>query len=91
MWPQDGMPAIKASPTTGKPLLNFPSFHVLGEKDFMYEDGKAQVEYFSASSRHVYTHDQGHRFPPLPQSKDMYKDIADKVRRVVAAARATDV
>ncbi|RHY38851.1 hypothetical protein DYB34_002877 [Aphanomyces astaci] len=91
MWPQDGMPAIKASPATGKPLLNFPSFHVLGEKDFMYEDGKAQVGYFSASSRHVYTHDQGHRFPPLPQSKDMYKDIADKVRRVVAAARATDV
>ncbi|ETW01248.1 hypothetical protein H310_06832 [Aphanomyces invadans] len=84
MWPQDGMPDMYSAASPGKPQLAFPSFHIMGEKDFMYEESKAQVDYFSEATRHVYSHSQGHRFPPLPQYKDMYKEIAQKIRSVCA-------
>ncbi|KAF0695587.1 Aste57867_13627 [Aphanomyces stellatus] len=88
MWPADGMPSSSDNQgDAGNVQLNFPAIHVLGEKDFMYEDGKKQIEHYTASSRHVFTHAGGHRFPALPQYKDMYSEIAKTLHTVCAQAR----
>ncbi|KAF0695586.1 Aste57867_13626 [Aphanomyces stellatus] len=81
MWPVDGMPHdVPVDTATSKPILDFPSIHVLGQEDEMYEVGKSQVDNFSHASRHVFTHSGGHRFPALPEYKDMYATIAQTLR-----------
>ncbi|KAG9406026.1 hypothetical protein AC1031_003948 [Aphanomyces cochlioides] len=82
MWPVDGMPDLPVNEATGKPVVDFPSFHILGSKDHMYVVGLDQVSYFAESSRHVFTHNQGHRFPPLPQSRGIYQEIVQKLHAV---------
>ncbi|KAF0695588.1 Aste57867_13628 [Aphanomyces stellatus] len=80
MWPEDGMSVVPVNPDSGKQELDFPSFHVLGEQDFMYEDSKVQVEHYADSSRHVYTHAGGHRFPELPAHRDIYDSIVQHLK-----------
>ncbi|OQS02397.1 serine hydrolase (FSH1) [Thraustotheca clavata] len=85
LLPRDGMP--KNLLVDNKYLLKIPSLHILGEKDAIFKWGQHLVEAYESSSRHIYIHPDGHKFPTLPQSTHMYNEIASTLRSICEERR----
>ncbi|CAK4067272.1 unnamed protein product [Aphanomyces euteiches] len=74
--PRDGLPNDLVLP------FDIPSIHILGQQDEMLSLGHDLVETYSATSRKLYIHDEGHRFPALPKYKPMYVEMVEFLRHV---------
>ncbi|OQR98316.1 serine hydrolase (FSH1)-like protein [Achlya hypogyna] len=79
LLPRDAMPeALRIA--DGNYHLNIPSLHVLGEVDPIFSWGQKLVGAYESSTRNVYIHPDGHKFPTLPKGNAMYTEIAAALR-----------
>ncbi|KAF0686291.1 Aste57867_21897 [Aphanomyces stellatus] len=89
--PQDGMPvSLQLQPNRLKFNLPIPSLHILGKRDSRYGWGLKLADSYDAGARHMFLHDDGHRFPTVAQHKPMYDDMVRHLRLLCGSQTATD-
>ncbi|KAF0695992.1 Aste57867_13205 [Aphanomyces stellatus] len=81
--PRDGMPMeLQLEPNTLKYYLDIPSIHVIGTQDYLYKYGRELVTAYEPTTARLFEHGAGHRLPPAPTYKAMYREIAATLRRM---------
>ncbi|KAG9406025.1 hypothetical protein AC1031_003947 [Aphanomyces cochlioides] len=86
LCPREGMPEeLRIEPGVQKfGPLKIPSFHIIGEKDEIFDLGQELIDSYVESSRFVHIHPDDHRFPSPATNRALYKDIVERIQRIAA-------
>ncbi|CAK4067268.1 unnamed protein product [Aphanomyces euteiches] len=75
--PRAGLPETLLAGT-----FEIPSVHIVGTKDSIYSQGLRLFNAYEPSSRLLFVHLDGHKFPSWPQYKPMYTEIVQTLLRI---------